>query len=175
MPKPIRLGLPRAPRWIDLGGTARVLVRPASTPLVVAAQNAAMAEAETIKVGRDGLLAAGGAIDGLDLDDPHVAAGLAHDLMIRALARYLIMDWEGVFDRHGVPLAFDAALLPQLMDLEDLAAAFWAELIRPERDRTAEGNVSAPSPNGTLAGAPDTASAALPDAVPPAPTASTPP
>jgi hypothetical protein len=175
MPDQIRLGLPRAPRWIELAGTARVLLRPASTALIAAAQHAAMAEAEAVRAGRQGLLDAGVVIDGLDLDDPHLAAGLAHDLMVRALARYLVTDWEGVFDADGNALAFDAALLPQLMAIEDVAAAFWRHMLEPERRRAAEGNVSAPSPNGISAGAPDTAADAASQAVaPPAPTASMP-
>lgn len=172
----IRLGLPRAPRWVALSGTARVLVRPATTALISAAQHAAMAGAEAVRAGRDGLLAAGAAVDGLDLDDPHIAAGLAHDLMVRALARYLVTDWEGVFDAEGTPLAFDAALLPQLMAIEDVAAAFWWHVLKPERERIAEGNASAPSPNGTLAGARDIADAvSATPAGPPAPTSATPP
>jgi len=169
----IRLGLPRAPRWIDLAGTARVLVRPASTVLISAAQHAAMAEADGIRAERLGLIDAGASVDGLDLDDPHIAAGLAHDLMVRALARYLVTDWEGVFDAEGNALAFDPKLLPQLMAIEDVAAAFWKHVLEPERRRIAEGNVSAPSPNGTLAGAPDTAAAAIQGAGQPAPTSGT--
>jgi hypothetical protein len=169
----IRLGLPRAPRWLDLAGTARVLVRPATTALISAAQHAAMAEADAIRAGHDGLLAAGADVHGLDLDDPHIVAGLAHDLMVRALARYLVTDWQGVLDADGNALAFDPKLLPQLMAIEDVAAAFWKHVLEPERRRVLEGNGSAPSPNGTSAGAPDTAAAAIRDAAPPAPTAST--
>jgi hypothetical protein len=173
MREQIRLGLPREPRWIALAGTARVLVRPASTALISAAQHAAMAEADAIRAGRQGLLDAGAEIDGLDLDDPHIVAGLAHDLMVRALARYLVTDWDGVFDAEGSALAFDPKLLPQLMAVEDVAAAFWKHVLEPERRRAAEGNASAPSPNGILAGAPDIAAAAIPGVVPPAPTSGT--
>ncbi|MCX8003365.1 MAG: hypothetical protein N2688_00155 [Burkholderiaceae bacterium] len=152
-----------------------MLLRPATTALISAAQHAAMADVDSIRVGRDGLLAAGAEIAGLDLEDPHIAAGLAHALMLRALARYLVMDWDGVFDREGQPIAFDPALLPQLMAIEDVAAAFWAELIKPERSRAAEGNASAPSPNGTSAGALATAGAAANRrAETPAPTGSMP-
>jgi hypothetical protein len=134
-----------------------------------------MAEADAIRAGRTGLIDAGAEVDGLDLDDPHIAAGLAHDLMVRALAQYLITDWQGVFDAGGNALAFDPKLLPQLMAIEDVAAAFWRHVLEPERRRTAEGNASAPSPHGTLAGAPDTAAAASLGAAAPAPTAGTPP
>jgi hypothetical protein len=157
MPDQIRLGLPREPRWIDLAGTARVLVRPATTALISAAQHAAMADADSIHAARSGLQAAGAEVDGLDLDDPHIVAGLAHDLMVRALARYLITDWDGVFDAEGKALAFDPKLLPQLMAIEDVAAAFWKHVLEPERRRAAEGNAFAPSPHGISAGAPDTA------------------
>jgi hypothetical protein len=173
MREKIRLGLPREPRWIDLAGTARVLLRPATTALISAAQHAAMAEADAIRAGRTGLIAAGADVEGLDLDDPHIAAGLAHDLMVCALARYLVTDWEGVFDAEGNALAFDPKLLPQLMAIEDVAAAFWKHFLEPERRRVLEGNASAPSPNGISAGAPDTAPAAIPGAVAPAPIAST--
>lgn len=179
MREQIRLGLPRAPRWIDLAGTARVLLRPATTALISAAQHAAMAEADAIHAARSGLQAAGAAIDGLDLDDPHIVAGLAHELMVQALARYLVADWDGVFDADGNPLAFDAKLLPRLMAIEDVAAAFWKHVLEPERRRVLEGNASAPSPNGISAGAPDIASAASPmpvappHAAPPAPTSGT--
>jgi hypothetical protein len=175
MVRRIRLGLPREPRWIDLAGTARVLVRPATTALISAAQHAAMAEADAIRAGRLGLIDAGASVDGLDLDDPHIASGLAHDLMVRALARYLVTAWDGVFDADGNALAFDAALLPQLMAIEDVAAAFWRHVLEPERRQATEGNVSAPSPNGISAGAPDTAADAQSlAAAPPAPTASMP-
>ena len=169
----IRLGLPREPRWLDLAGTARVLVRPATTALISAAQHAAMAEADAIRAGQEGLIAAGADVDGLDLDDPHIVAGLAHDLMVRALAKYLVTDWDGVFDAEGKALAFDPKLLPQLMAIEDVAAAFWKHVLEPERRRVLEGNGFAPSPNGISAGAPDIAAAASRDAGAPAPTAST--
>ncbi|MCC6718769.1 MAG: hypothetical protein IT555_12865 [Acetobacteraceae bacterium] len=173
MPEKIRLGLPREPRWVALAGTARVLVRPATTALISAAQHAAMAEADAIRAGRQGLLDAGAAVDGFDLDDPHIVAGLAHDLMVRALARCLITDWDGVFDAEGNALAFDPKLLPQLMAIEDVAAAFWKHFLEPERRRVLEGNASAPSPNGTSAGAPDIAGAANRPVGEPAPTSAT--
>ena len=176
----IRLGLPREPRWLDLAGTARVLMRPPTTALISAAQHAAMAEADAIRAGQEGLIAAGADVDGLDLDDPHIVAGLAHELMVQALARYLVTDWQGVFDAEGNALAFDAKLLPRLMAIEDVAAAFWRHVLEPERRRAAEGNASAPSPNGISAGALDTApdaSLARPvaprHAAPPVPTSAT--
>jgi hypothetical protein len=164
----LKLNRPKESRWVDLGRGVRVLRKPMTPAMLAAAQSAAKAEVLRIKAGRDGLLMHGAEVFGLDLDDPHVAAGLAQDVMTRALAKYLITDWQGVAADNGAPLPFDAAKLPDLMAHEDLANTFFADCLTPQLALAAEGNGFGPSPSGTSAAGPDTADAATP--TPPAAT-----
>lgn len=95
----IRLDLSREPRWLDLGHGVRVLVRPLTTALMMAARAAAThAGAE---------------------DDGQRGA-----VLIRALGRLGIQEWEGVGDADGNAMPVSADGVDALLDLWPLAEAF---------------------------------------------------
>jgi hypothetical protein len=72
--------------------------------------------------------------------DPDMAKGLAFAFLVKALARHAVTAWDGVGDAAGQPLDFTAEHVERLMDLDDIAAAFWDLATRPVAAVAAEGN-----------------------------------
>ena len=93
----VRLDLKREPYWLDLGHGVRVQVRPCTSALMMAAR-------------------AGLPQDG---DPAERAAAL-----IVLLARAAVMDWDGVGDADGEPLAVSPDAVSALLDLWPMAEAF---------------------------------------------------
>jgi len=153
----LKLGGDRKPRWVALPLGVRVLMRAAGTAEVHAYRTRAARlfseMMEAYKSARD----AGLPWDGSNLDDEPCREGLLYALIVATAARELVTDWEGVAGDDGAPLAFSAALLPRLMNIPDIAQAFFAEVMAPAEAVAAEGNASGPSLNGSTAMAPDTA------------------
>jgi hypothetical protein len=131
----IRLDLAHEPAWLDLAPGVRVLVAPLTTALMLAARSDPGVEAlpET-------------ASD----EDRALALG-------RALGRLAIRDWEGVGDADGVPIPPGPEAIAALLDLWPLFEAFQLHYVAKGLILDAEKNVCAPAPNGTSAGATDTA------------------
>jgi hypothetical protein len=96
----IRLDLKREPHWLDLGHGVRVLVRPCTTALVMAARAAML---QTLDVATPG---------------ERTAA------LVKCLARLAINAWEGVGDAEGQPTELSAGGVDALMDLWPIAEAF---------------------------------------------------
>ncbi|MCF7700552.1 hypothetical protein [Loktanella sp. M215] len=134
----LRLRLNRAPTWIDLAGGVRVEVVPPSSRLMLEVR-------ETIDLG-----------DG-EADIGNAAFVLAYG---KALAVAAITDWEGVVGEDDQPAPVTPQNVAALMDIYQCYLAFRDAYITPALTLAAEGNVSAPSPNGTSAAAPAT----VPDA-----------
>ena len=88
---------------------------------------------------------------------------------IKAVARRVIKDWDGVGDAEGNPITPDHDRIDQLLDIWPLYDAFNAKFCGPALILVAEGNGSAPLRNGISAGALDIAASATS----PAPTAPT--
>ena len=163
----IRLNLPREPYWLPLDGlTLRLNVRPISTAVMDAAQARAVAMIAEISAHRRALREAGQDTSHLpDLDDPVVRQGLGETVALKALARTVIMGWEGVFQPDGVtPAAVTDDTVNQLMDIWPVARAFRAQYVAPRAVLDAEKNGSTPAPNGTGAAGRDTADSAMPRA-----------
>jgi hypothetical protein len=76
---------------------------------------------------------------GEDLD-PDLARGLAFAFLVKALARHAVTAWEGVGDAAGKPLPLSPEAVERLMDLDDIAAAFWDRATAPVAAVAAEGN-----------------------------------
>jgi hypothetical protein len=103
---------------------------------------------------------------------------VAFATLVKALARHAIVAWEGVGDADGAPLDFAADHAAALMDIEEMATAFWSAAMVPLDKVTAEGNASRPAPPGSSVTGRTTAAAALPSGAPaalPGPPAPTPP
>lgn len=145
----LTLDLPTEPYWIDSPRGVRVRIKPVTTAVMAAAQAAASRRlgAERAATGEGGI-------------DPDWAKGLAFAFLVKALARHAVVAWEGVGDRHGSPLDPTPENVERLMDLDDIAAAFWDGATAPVAAVAAEGNGSGPAPRGTSAAGPSTAAAA---------------
>jgi hypothetical protein len=136
----IRLGMPREPRWIDLPMGVRLKVRPLVTALMQAAKFRAEREyraaADAWKAAAEAGLADGMAP--LDTDDRKAA--LLFSFTVNEIARECVLDWEGVGNLEGEPIAFTADGLPELMSHNGVAEAFWSAITSAAAAVTAEGN-----------------------------------
>jgi hypothetical protein len=142
----IRLDLSREPRWLDLGHGVRLRVAPLTTSLMAAARS-----------------------------DPPVtglAEGASNETiavtMAKALARLVVLDWEGVGDAAGEPVPVTQEGIDALLDILPLFEAFQLRYVSKGLLLEEEKNGSVPSANGTSAGATDTVAPA-PASVPSAP------
>lgn len=131
----IRLGLKKEPYWLDLPRGVRVEVQPMSTALMARVQ-ARRAETEA---GED--------------EDVSVA-------FVTAVATEAILSWEGVLDEKDRPVPVNPAYMAALMAEYPIFRAFQADYVATGLALVEEGNGSAPSPDGTSAGAPNTAATA---------------
>jgi hypothetical protein len=128
----LTLSILTEPTWIDLPQEVRLRIRPVTTAVVAAAQSASLREAEALRDAGDP--------GGLDLADPDIAKGLGFALMVKALARYAVLEWDGVGDTDGTPLPCTPENLALLMDLDEMATAFWRAAFAPVAAVSAEGN-----------------------------------
>ena len=127
----IRLNLSREPIWLDLGHDVRVRVAPLTTSLMAAARS-----------------------------DPAVAAlpeGASNETiavtMAKALARLVVLEWEGVGDADGNPVPVTPEGIDALLDILPIFEAFQLRYVSKGLLLEAEKNGSAPSPSGISAGA----------------------
>lgn len=126
-----RLSLPVDPFWMDLPHGVRVRVR----PLTTAVEGAAAA-------------AAGDAVRGEDfLDDRARTYRLAMEFAA-GLARYGVIEWEGVAGANGEPLALDADTVATLARHPDIGPAFLAQYRGTLDQQAAEGNGSTSGASG---------------------------
>ena len=158
----IKLGN-REPVWLDLTEGVRLKVRPITTP------SYAMIQAQAEKV-FDDWAANRAEAEGLDASDPSVRRGLMRALMIKGLALYAVIEWEGIED----PLT-DDTVAAFIDENPLLAALFYHRYLAPLEERAAEGNASGPAPHGISAGAQNIAKPVTVTAAAPAPTGNTSP
>jgi len=123
----LTLDLPAEPYWLDLSRGVRVEIRPVTTAVMAAAQAAASRRLGVVRATNPDL-------------DPDMAKGLAFAFLIKALARHAVTGWEGVGDTTGKPLDLTPEHVERLMDLDDVAAAFWDRATAPAVAVAAEGN-----------------------------------
>jgi hypothetical protein len=123
----LSLDLPTEPYWVDLPRGVRVEIRPVTTAVMAAAQAAAQRRLATLREADTEM-------------DPDLARGLAFALLVKALARHAVTAWEGVGDAAGKPLPLSPEAVERLMDLDEMASAFWERALLPIRTVAAEGN-----------------------------------
>jgi hypothetical protein len=131
----LRLNLAREPYWLDLGHGVRLHVEPLTTALMMAARADPAVEALPETAGHDQLALA----------------------MAQAVARRAVLDWEGVGDAEGRPLPVTPEGVDALLEVWPIFEAFQLGYVAKGLVLEQEKNVSAPSPNGTSAGASATA------------------
>lgn len=136
----LRLDLSASPSWLDLVAGVRLRLLPLSTALMAAARS--------------------------DLAVRDVAESEDRDLqaitLAKAVARRAVLDWEGVGDADGRPMAPTPEGIDALLDLWPVFEAFQVRYVAKGFLLDQEGNVFAPLPSGISAGAPATVPPALP-------------
>ncbi len=73
--------------------------------------------------------------------------------MAKALARLVVLEWEGVGDAEGNPVPVTPEGIDALLDILPIFEAFQVRYVSKGLLLEAEKNGSAPSPNGISAGA----------------------
>ena len=137
----LKLNLKTEAYWIDLPGKAKVKVKPISTAVMSAAQSMALENYRQL-------------VDSGELDPANDALrkGMSESLLIKALARLSIIEWEGVLASDSDDLApINDKTVSDLMDIWLLAQDFLKLYVTQFKLLETEGNVSAPAANGTSA------------------------
>ena len=131
----IRLNLSREPSWLDLGHDVRLHVAPLTTSLMAAARSDATVAA----------LPEGASNETIAIT------------MAKALAKLVVLDWEGVGDEAGAPISVTPEGIDALLDILPIFEAFQLHYVSKGLLLEEEKNASAPSASGTSAGATSTA------------------
>ncbi|GHE05457.1 hypothetical protein U879_03845 [Defluviimonas sp. 20V17] len=131
----LRLDIAPGPDWLTLAPGVRLFVVPLSTSVMLAAR---------ADIGAAGLP------DDASADALSMAGA-------KAIARRVVLDWEGVGDADGTPVALTPESIDALLDIWPIFEAFQIQYVGPGMLLEQEKNGSAPSPTGTSAGAPATA------------------
>lgn len=149
----LRLNLKKEPYWLDLPAGVKVKVRPLSTAIMSAAQSSVIKQITDWRQERKSRLDIGTDVSDLpDVDDELTRLGLSESMLIKALARGAIIEWQGVLASEG-----DAS--PQvthqnvgdLMDIWFVAQEFWKQYTASLSLLEAEGNASGLAAAGTSA------------------------
>jgi hypothetical protein len=164
----IRLGKAGARERLEFGGGAFIVYRTATTIDHEAGTQAARAFFRAVRAGKDSLESFGLAatpIAAIDLDDA-LAFGVSEVVSLTEIALRCVSEWGGIGDEAGAALPLNRANLCALLQDARYFQAVRDALLAPLHMLAAEGNASAPSPNGEAAGAPTIAETAAPPASP---------
>lgn len=131
----LRLDLKRRPAWVDLGHGVRLKCEPLTTAVMAAAK-------------RD--FGAMGITEESSKDDIGIA-------MAKAVARRVVVEWEGVGDQDGNAAELTPEGLDALLDIFVIFDAFQHQYLASGFLLDQEKNGSALLPSGTSAGATATA------------------
>ena len=123
----LTLDLPTTPYWLNLPRGVRVEIKPVTTAVMAAAQAAAARRLGAVRAAEADL-------------DPDMSRGLAFAFLVKALARHAVLAWEGIGDTAGKPLPLSPDAVERLMDMDEMAAAFWDRATSPVVAVAAEGN-----------------------------------
>lgn len=115
----IRLDLKREPHWLDLGHGVRLHVRPCTSAIMLAARSAVAKE----------VLPAAADTEGPVTQEEIIGARAS--AFMKALARLVIIGWEGVADADGESAKVEPEGVDALMDLWPIADAFEREYLGP--------------------------------------------
>lgn len=162
----LRLSQPVEPYWIDLGAGVRWKVRPPSFALMEAARAAARRRLETLKSQVADVRGAGATVTGIaDLNDPDAFSGQFTVALCEELARFAVVEWEGVNDDAGETAPLTPENLRLAISIDFVGRTFFAVYMTSLDSLGAEGNAFAPAPSTSSAAGANTATAASPSAV----------
>ena len=125
----LRLNLAREPYWLNLCLGVRVRVEPLTTALMVAARSD-----PSVRILPEGT------------SDDEIAV-----IFGKVLAARAILDWEGVGDTGGTPVAVTPEGIAALLDIWPIFEKFQMGYVAKALELDAEKNASAPSPIGSTA------------------------
>lgn len=139
----LKLDLKKAPRWIDLAPGVRMQVLPATMKVILQARRDP--EVMAIVAGAE--------------DDPE-ALEARTDVAVavaQAVARRVVIGWEGVLDDADRPAPVAPEYIDALLEHPAVFETFQSQYLAPAMLLASEKNGSALSPSGTSAGARNTA------------------
>ena len=149
---------PKEPFWLDLPDGVRIKVRALNTIVLEAAKRKAARMVRELAEGVALVEEFGGEAVGLeDLADPELREGATYLLLVESLMLAGGVKWEGVATEGGPAELSRVNVRRLLLARSDIADAFWTTYLASEREVASEGEGSAPSPNGSMARAPNTA------------------
>lgn len=151
----LRLNLKKDPYWMDLPAAVRIKVRPLTTAIMSAAQSQVIKQIVALREERksDSVVP--------DVDDEETRLGLSESLLIKALARGSILEWEGVMQPESDdPAPVSDQTVNDLMDIWFVAQDFWKQYTRSLSILEAEGNGLRLAATGISAAGLDTAESA---------------
>jgi len=155
----LRLNLKKEPYWLDLPAEVKLKVRPLSTAIMSAAQSSVIKTITDWRQERKSRTEVGADVSDLpDVDDEETRHGLSESLLIKAMARGAVIEWQGVLNSAGdAPAVVNDQAVNDLMDIWFIAQDFWKKYTASLSLLDAEGNVSGLAVNGTSAAGQDTA------------------
>lgn len=163
------LDIPTEARWIDLPDGVRVLVKPLDGIVITAARNHAVTMIRKLADKRAELEAANVPTDSVpDVSDEALRVAMIEFEFARGLARYGIINFEGVGDQNGDALPFTRARAEALAVHPAMMESFVAAYLEPQARVSAEGNASATAPGGSTGAVENTAPVAEKTAAEPA-------
>ena len=115
----IRLDLKREPHWLDVGHGVRLHVKPCTSAIMLAARSGAAREGMPVPDSEGPPLA------------PEEIIGARASAFMKALARLVIIGWEGVGDADGKSAAVSPEGIEALLDLWPIADAFERQYLGP--------------------------------------------
>ena len=175
----LTLSLPKDPYWLPIAGELAFKVRPLTTAIWSTAQ-ARVRQEIRVRIDLQKTMADANIKPSTangeylpDYADPAVLEGEGEALFCRFLAQIGIIEWKGVYDHEGEPVAFDPEnaedYIATIMDQHpDVAKLFLVDYVSGRLALEDEKKNYAPGPNGTtpLSADPDTAKSASAPAVP---------
>jgi len=114
------------PCWLDMPRGVRLRIMPPD----------GCAMREVLAVAGRGLAAARDADPDMDTDTLEATRFV---LLVKALAHMIVVAWEGVGDATGKPLRLSPQALERLMDIDDIAVAFWKKATAPTMEEIRNG------------------------------------
>lgn len=116
----------QADLWLDLSFGVRVQVRPLSTAIYQAANNEAARRIATLRAEAEDAAKAGQPLDETGMNGANQAylTGLFNQYQTEALARYGIIQWDGIAGEDGQPAPLTPDYIKAFAAQAELAASF---------------------------------------------------